>query len=294
MSVKVIVLGARGMLGGEMVGLLLKSPGVGSVIGWDIDEVDIVKAKSVEGRFEGLSSDLSPDFVINCAAYTSVDGAEDEKELSFDINAIGAGNVASAAKKIGAKTIYISTDYVFDGKKTTLLREDDPPDPVNYYGYTKLMGEELTRERDPDSLIVRTQWLFGPRGKNFVETMLRLGDKGEAIRVVNDQHGSPTYTLDLARTILVLMEKDLSGTYHVSNRGVTTWFEFARTIFAKASIDIEVTPISTEDYKTRAKRPKNSAFDMKKLDIDAGIGMRHWKEGLADYLSLREKQNQSI
>ncbi len=292
MDVPVIVIGAKGMLGRDLVDLLSNAPFEHDVLAWDIDEVDITKPEDVREKVEGAAEGRSIKYIVNCAAYTDVDGAEAERERSYEINAVGAKNVAAAARKVGARTVYISTDYVFNGEKATPVKEEDETEPVNYYGETKLAGEEFTRSEDPEALIVRIQWLFGPNGKNFVETMLELAESGKTIRVVDDQVGSPTYTIHLADALGRMIRLSLAGIYHVSGGGSTSWYRFAEEIFELAGMDVDIVPVTTGEYvkgagRIVAKRPKHSVFDMTKLETDADHKMREWKEGLSDYLKRR-------
>lgn len=280
------------MLGRDLVDTLLAPPFELNVLAWDIDEIDITKGEEVVEKIGEAGANLPVKYVINCAAYTDVDGAETERERSYEINAIGAKNVAAATAMIGARTIYISTDYIFRGDKSDPLMEDDDHNPVNYYGYTKLAGEELTISMDPKAFIVRTQWLFGPHGRNFVETMLALHERGNPIKVVDDQLGTPTYTIHLADAIGQMMQTSLSGAYNISNSGSTSWFGFAKAIFELAELEVELVPISTEDYiksvnKSVAERPRNSVFNMTKINNDANLTMRDWREGLGEYLKRR-------
>lgn len=290
----VLVIGALGMLGRDLVDTLLSPPLEYNVTAWDIDDIDIRNGGEVEEKVGewGRGSSSPVKYVVNCAAYTDVDGAEVEKELSYEINAVGAKNIATAAKKAGAKTVYISTDYIFGGEKLDPIGEDELTEPINHYGSTKLAGEKLTVSADPDALIVRAQWLFGPLGKNFVETMLNLAKGGGEIRVVDDQVGSPTYTMHFADAVGRMIGLSLSGVYHVSNSGKTSWYRFAEEIFRLAGMDVELTPITTDQYigganKVVAKRPANSVFDMGKLRTDAGLTMKDWREGLSEYLTRR-------
>jgi dTDP-4-dehydrorhamnose reductase len=273
------------MLGGDLADVLREQPPRHDLILWDIEEADITDADSFLGAVRGLPE--PPEVIINCAAYTAVDRAETERETAMRVNGDGAGNISRAAREVGARVVYISTDYVFDGKKETPWTEDDSPDPVSWYGRTKLAGERQTLDACPDALIVRTQWLYGPHGKNFVETMLRLAGEKDELRVVDDQRGSPTYTGDLARALRVLIEGGHHGVYHAANSGETTWFGFAREIMARTGKDIPVIPISTDEFPTTVRRPTNSVFDMTKLTNDTGMTMPPWQEGLAAYLSRR-------
>lgn len=270
------------MLGTDLTGVLRDRSPKHNLTLWDVEEADITDNKAFDSALEGLPE--PPEVIINCAAFTAVDLAETEREAAMRINGDGAGNISRAARRIGARVVYISTDYIFDGKKETPWREDDPTEPVNWYGQTKLEGEKRTLDACPDALIVRTQWLYGPEGKNFVETILKLADERDELRVVDDQRGSPTYTEDLARALTTLVEGKHQGVYHVANSGETTWFDFAREIMTRTGKDVRVVPVSTEDYPAIARRPGNSVFDMMKFQKDTGMTMPSWREGLAAYL----------
>jgi len=276
------------MLGADLADVLRERPSRHDLTLWDVEEADITNAGSLLDAVEGLPE--PPEVIVNCAAYTAVDRAEQEQDSAAAVNADGAGNVARAARNVGARVVYVSTDYVFDGNKQAPWVEDDAPDPVNFYGRTKLEGERKTLDARRDALIVRTQWLYGPGGKNFLETMLRLADEKDELRVVDDQYGAPTYTVDLARAMRMLIEKGCKGVYHVANSGQTTWFGFAREIMAQVGKDIPVIPISTREFPTPARRPENSVFDMTKLKNDTGMIMPPWQEGLAVYLRRRNTQ----
>lgn len=280
---KILVLGGRGMLGRALVAVLSGRPGQHLVTAWDIEDIDITDRDGV-GRALGRDSF---EVVINCAAFTAVDKAETERETALAVNGQGAGNVAAAARAAGAESVLLSTDYIFDGTKARPYREDDEPCPVNYYGNTKLVGERLARQADPDCLVVRTQWLYGAGGRNFVETMLLLAETKKTIRVVDDQHGSPTWTVDLAQAIALLVEGGYRGIYHASNAGQTTWCSFAQEIFRTAGKDVEVLPITTGEFNAPAGRPKNSVFDLTRLIGDTGHTPRRWTEALAEYLATR-------
>lgn len=284
----ILVLGSTGMLGRDLVSLLIDKKGEKDILAWGRKELDITEERSVKESFFNLSKKQDIDVVINCAAYTGVDKAEEERELAYKINAIGAKNVARASRIIGAKTVYFSTDYVFDGEKAEPYIEDDETNPINYYGYTKLIGEQFTSQENPDSLIIRTQWLYGIWGSNFVETMIHISKEKDEIKVVDDQRGSPTYTFDLSYAVIKLLEKECCGIYHVSNSGDTTWFGFAREIFRLTEREVLLVPTSSETYRSFAKRPKNSVFSMEKLKNDTGHIMRVWREGLQNYLKSRE------
>jgi dTDP-4-dehydrorhamnose reductase len=227
----------------------------------------------------------SPDYVINAAAYTAVDKAETEKDPAYRINAEAVGELAKACKQSGAKLIHISTDYVFNGQGQYPYRPQDTTDPVNYYGYTKEVGEQLVRTNLPESVIIRTSWVYSTHGKNFVKTMLRLMQEKKELKVVSDQVGCPTYAADLAVAIMQVIQAMEAGNghyglYHYSNTGVTTWYEFARAIRDKAGLACSVIPITTSEYPTPAKRPAYSVMDTTALTSDYGIKMLPWEQSL--------------
>jgi dTDP-4-dehydrorhamnose reductase len=214
---------------------------------------------------------IKPDVVINAAAYTDVDGCEDKQELAFQVNGYGPGHIAEACFIVGAKLVHFSTDYVFDGSKKEYV-ESDIPNPVNVYGHSKLLGENKIIGNIDDYRIIRTSWLFGVHGKNFVETMLRLSREMDTVKVVKDQFGKPTYTMDLANKVKEIVELD-PGIYHVTNDGICSWYEFASSI-----ID-NVISCTSEEFPRKAKRPRYSVLVNTKTEP-----MRHWKEALKDYL----------
>jgi len=278
-AMKVLVTGANGMLGKDLCPIF-ENAGM-SVIKTGRENLDITDFKALEN----FITNTKPEIIVNLAAYTNVDGAEKEPEKADLINHIGTKNLACAAKKTGSTLIYISSDYVFDGKKTSPYLPNDSAHPLSQYGKSKFLGEEAAREFTEKYYIVRTSWLYGINGKNFIETMLNLASKGVELKVVDDQTGSPTYTVDLALGILNLLNKPY-GTYHISGEGETTWHDFAREIFTQEKIEANLAPTSTEDYtktqnKTIAKRPKYST-------LQNSISMRHWKDALKSYLECRK------
>jgi dTDP-4-dehydrorhamnose reductase len=278
---KVLILGAQGMLGHDLVQIFAKGY---RVIGLDKENVDITR----QGATRKAIKEISPAVVINAAGYTDVDGCEKKMHKAFVINAEGAKNVAKGCRDSRAKLVYISTDYIFDGEKKSPYREDDPPDPLNIYGESKLMGERYVEEFSDNFLIVRTQWLFGRHGRNFVEAILALTAERENIEVVHDQKGSPTYTVDLSKAIAALVRKDLHGTFHVSNNGSCSWYDFALEIVRLAGVSgAEIIPISSTDLNRPAKRPLYSVFNRQRLEQEAGIEMRPWQEALQDYFYSR-------
>jgi len=226
-----------------------------------------------------------PDVVLNLAAMTDVDGCEDSQELARQVNADGAGTVAELCAAAGTRLVHMSTDYVFDGTKGSPYSEDDEPAPASVYGRTKLAGERMVLERLPGAAVLRTQWLYGKGGKSFVDTITGLGRQHGKVRVVDDQRGSPTWARDLAAPIISIIEKGLSGIYHVSNSGSCTWFEFARAIFSILNMDVEASPISSDELGRKAARPAFSVFDLTKLEGSTGIRMRGWMDALREYLA---------
>ncbi|RLA81614.1 MAG: dTDP-4-dehydrorhamnose reductase [Deltaproteobacteria bacterium] len=275
---KVLIVGAHGMLGRDLVKVLGETF---DVVPLGRDDLDI----SAYNNVKKVLKEVSPQVVINAAGYTDVDACERKSRLAFTVNGEGAKNLARASSVIKAKLVYISTDYVFDGKKETPYTEQDQPNPLNVYGESKLMGERYVQKFADDYLIVRTQWLFGAGGRNFVDTIIDLARERDRIEVVDDQVGSPTYTLDLSVAIRALLERDLWGVYHVSNSGHCSWYDFAKEILTQLGKDaVELVPISSADLTRPARRPLYSVLSNEKLQRDAGITMRPWQEALKDYL----------
>ena len=265
-KIKTLILGAGGMLGTDLCSVF---PDAVKLTHDNIDIAD--KAQVIE-----TIKRVGPDVVINVAAYTDVDGCEDEdnRELAFDVNGRAPGYIAQGCSLVGAKLVHFSTDYVFDGSKQEYV-ESDSPCPISVYGESKLLGEKNIIENMVDYRIIRTSWLFGEHGGNFVKTMLRLSRVMDTVKVVNDQFGKPTYAADLAEKTKELIDMD-SGIYHITNEGVCSWYEFA-------SVAIPNTvPCSSEEFIRKAKRPKYSVLVNTKTDQ-----MRHWKDALTDYLKVR-------
>ena len=276
----ILVVGAKGMLGSDLLSLLGERGR-----GIDLPEIDITDLVSVQR----VLTALKPSVVVNCAAYTDVDGCESNSETAMQVNAEGVAFLAMISREIGARLVQVSTDYVFDGSKGSPYREDDLPRPLNVYGESKLAGE-LNVDVNPDNLVVRTQWLYGLQGKNFVETMLRLGQEKDLLSVVDDQVGAPTWTVDLAKGIITLIDADCRGTYHVTNSGATSWNGFARAIFAEAGLTVQVEPMTTEQLGRPARRPLHSTLDCSKLAADTGLTLQPWQDALRTYLALRTKE----
>jgi dTDP-4-dehydrorhamnose reductase len=276
--VKILVTGAAGMLGSDVVRAaeFVNHEVVASSHG----ELDVTDRSAVE-RFVLQGR---PDAVINCAAYTDVDGAEDDLSGAMDVNAEGAGFVAAAAAEIGAKVLYPSSDYVFDGSKSEPYVESDEPRPQSVYAQSKLAGEHETVGANPRHFVVRSAWLFGTSGRNFVETMLSLArDHGEVL-VVRDQIGSPTYTAHLADALVRLVDTDAFGVHHLASQGECSWYEFAQEIFRQAGVDCRVMSCTTDEFARPAPRPQYSVLGTERAEA---IYLPHWKEGLASYLAER-------
>jgi len=278
--VRLLVLGAGGQLGTDIV---RAAPAAGvDATPLTRHECDITDRRSVEDAF----ARAAPDAAVNCAAWTHVDAAEEHEAEAAAINATGAGNVAAVAAQRGTALCHVSTDYVFDGRSTTPIAETAPPHPVSAYGRTKLAGEESVRAALGDeALIVRTAWLYGAAGPNFVLTMLRLARERGALRVVGDQMGSPTWTGDLAPAILRLLQRGATGTFHLTNSGETSWHGFAEAIVGEVGLDVPVTSITTADYPTLARRPAYSVLDNARWRALGEPPLPAWGHGLRAYLA---------
>lgn len=275
---KIFVTGYTGQLGYDVV---KEGQRRGfDMIGVGQKELDITKEKDVDAYI----SELKPDAIIHCAAYTAVDQAEEQKETCWDVNVNGTRYLVKAAKASGAKFMFISTDYVFKGNGTEPFLESDEADPVNYYGYTKYEAEKAVCSILDEAFIVRISWVFGINGKNFIKTMLRLAESHDQVNVVGDQIGSPTYTFDLARLLVDMIQTEKYGVYHATNEGFCSWAEFAEEIFKQAGKNVKVNAITTEEYPTKAVRPKNSRLSKQKLRDNGFEPLRPWKEALAHYL----------
>lgn len=275
---KVLVTGVKGQLGCDVMAELAKRNI--EAIGVDIDEMDITDKISVEK----VIGEAAPDVVVHCAAYTAVDAAEDNEALCRRVNADGTRNIAEVCKKLDCKMVYISTDYVFDGQGTRPWEPDDERHPLNVYGQTKYEGELAVQENLSKYFIVRIAWVFGKNGKNFVKTMLKLAETHDKLTVVNDQFGSPTYTYDLARLLVDMIQTDKYGIYHATNEGICTWYEFACEIFRQAGVKIEVTPVPASEYPAKAKRPENSRLDKSKLTENGFERLPSWQDALRRYI----------
>ena len=274
---KVLVTGAKGQLGYDVINELTKRGHI--AVGVGINEMDITDPVSVER----VITETAPDGVIHCAAYTAVDAAEDNVDLCRRVNAEGTVNIAKVCKALDCKLMYISTDYVFNGQGERPWEPDDEREPLNVYGQTKYEGE-LAVEKLAKYFIVRIAWVFGVNGKNFIKTMLNLGRTRDTLTVVDDQVGSPTYTYDLARLLVDMIETEQYGRYHATNEGLCSWYEFACEIFKKAGLDVTVIPVSSDQYPAKAKRPMNSRMSKDKLDEKGFVRMPTWQDALERYL----------
>ena len=275
---KVLVTGANGQLGYDVVEeLKFRNIEHYGATRNDFDLCDFNMAEQFIIAYH-------PDVVIHCAAYTAVDKAEEEKELCRKVNAGGTENIAKICKKIDAKMLYISTDYVFDGTKKGFYEIDDIPNPINFYGQTKLEGERVVQEILEKYFIVRISWVFGKRGNNFVKTMLRIGKERKEISVVSDQIGSPTYTVDLAQLLVDMVQTNKYGIYHVTNEGECSWAEFAEEIFKVAGMDVKVNHITSEEYQTKTKRPKNSMMSKEDLVKNGFKTLQSWQKSIIEFI----------
>lgn len=282
---KVLVTGVKGQLGYDVVKELEKR-GM-EAVGVDIDEMDITDAASVDK----VIKEANPDAVIHCAAYTAVDAAEENEELCRKVNADGPQNIANVCKELDIKMIQISTDYVFNGQGENFWEPDDEAAPTSVYGQTKYEGELAVRNTLEKYFIVRIAWVFGINGKNFVKTMLNLSKNYDTIRVVNDQFGSPTYTYDLARLLVDMVQTEKYGVYHATNEGTCSWYDFACAIFEEAGIEMNVVPVTTEEYGAKANRPANSRMSKEKLTENGFEKLPAWQDALSRYIAALKDEN---
>lgn len=282
MKTKVLVTGGNGQLGQSIQAIAIQHPTIDFLF-VDKFSLDITDSKHV---LEFIKANKI-DWCINCAAYTNVDKAETEPEKAYQINVLGARNIAQACQEYGVKLIHISTDFVFDGFKTTPYTELDETNPINIYGKTKLKGENEIKQILDTHFIIRTSWLYSEFGHNFMKTMLRLASEKDKIAVVNDQIGSPTYAEDLAEVLIqmILKDNDNYGVFHYSNQGQISWFEFAEGIFELANCDVFLAPILTKDYPALAKRPQYSVLESSKMAEQFCVDIPYWKDSLIKVLS---------
>ena len=275
---KVLVTGVKGQLGYDVI-KRLESLNI-ECLGVDIADFDLTNEEETKKYLKSYS----PDILVHCAAYTAVDKAEDDKERCRNINVTGTRYLAESCKELGARMVYISTDYVFDGQGTEPFEVSDKPNPINFYGQTKYDGELEIQKALDKYFIIRISWVFGVNGNNFVKTMIKLGKERDQLNVVCDQVGSPTYTYDLARLISDMIVTDKYGVYHATNEGYCSWDEFACEIFKMSGLDTKVNPIKTEDYPTKATRPRNSRLSKNSLDKAGFARLPDWKESLERYI----------
>lgn len=293
---KILITGANGQLGSELrrclktgkteLGALPEKLMRATVIATDVDTLDITDRHEVAN----FVRHHAPDAILSCAAYTNVDGCETDAQAAFAVNALGARNLAMAAAEIGAKLVHVSTDYVFSGDALQPVSEYEQPCPQSVYGKTKLLGEEYVRQFCSESFVLRTSWLYGYTGRNFVKTMLRVGRERGAVTVVSDQMGNPTNAADLAHVMLKLLATKEYGVYHCTSEGVCSWYEFACEIMRLGGVNATVTPCTTQEYEAKngpqtAKRPAYSALENRMLTATIGNEMRDWKEALACFFA---------
>lgn len=287
---KILITGSKGQLANQIVNILdrgcsdigeiSKELKNAKIVGFDSDIMDITDLNKVREIF----NNERPDAVINCAACTNVDGCESNYELAFKVNALGARNLAMVCEEIGAKLIQVSTDYVFEGNGTIPYKECDITNPVSAYGKTKLLGEQYVREFCTKYFIVRTAWLYGHVGKNFVKTIMNAAKERGQLTVVNDQRGNPTYAEDLAYHILKLIGTEEYGVYHCTGEGECSWYDFAKAIVEFSGIECKVEPITSDKLDRAAKRPAFSSLDNMMLKCTVGNGMRHWEKALKSFI----------
>lgn len=279
---KILITGANGQLGRELASQYSKRNE--DLILTDVADLNITNSEAVYS----FVKETNPDVIINCAAHTAVDKCETDMDNAYRINAIGPKNLAQAAYSIGAEIVQISTDYVFDGEQAKELTEFDVVNPQTVYGSSKLQGENIVRQLNPKHYIIRTAWLYGD-GNNFVRTMINLSKNNSSLKVVNDQHGTPTSTVDLARAIIKLVDEKNYGLFHGTCKGQCTWYDFAKEIFRLSGIDINVIPCTTEEFPRPAKRPKYSVLRNYMMELTSGDIFRSWEEALAEYIAREKK-----
>ncbi|RYF26884.1 MAG: dTDP-4-dehydrorhamnose reductase [Flavobacteriales bacterium] len=280
---KIIIFGAGGQLG-QCLKTIANKRGIDDIVFASEQDGNILDL----GQIENLFASVKPAFVINCAAYTAVDKAEDEVDLCKAINETGAINLAKACLAHQATLIHTSTDFVFEGNEVKLLKESDASSPINVYGQTKLDGEIAIAQLLPEHFIIRTSWLYSEYANNFVKTMLKLGAEREELGVIADQVGTPTYAIDLANAIfdIVYAESVAYGTYHYSNEGVTSWYDFAKAIFEISETSVKLNPIPGSAYPTKAKRPAFSVMDKSKIKSSFNLTIPYWRESLAKCIAV--------
>lgn len=276
---KLLVTGVKGQLGYDVVNEAYKR-GI-QAVGVDIDEMDITNAEQVNQVIKAGEYDA----IVHCAAWTAVDKAEDMPDFCRKVNAGGTQNIVNVCKELDIPMMYFSTDYVFDGQGITPWSEYDERNPLNVYGQTKYEGE-LAVEKLKKHFIIRIAWVFGKNGNNFIKTMLKLGKEKGEVSVVNDQIGSPTYTHDLAKLVMDMIQSNKYGTYHVTNEGLCSWYDFANEIFKQARMDVIVNPVDSNAFPAKAKRPKNSRMNKTELDKNGFNRLPKWQDALSRYLTV--------
>lgn len=283
----ILVTGANGQLGMEFRDASLQH----SEFDWHVHSRNTMPVEDISG-ISAFCRQHKIKYIINCAAYTAVDKAEQEKELAMLINAEVPGKLAGICRELGMQLVHFSTDYVFDGNSENPYKESDPTHPINFYGESKQKGEAHALEQDPGSVIIRTSWLYSRYGHNFVKTMLRLMQERDELRIVSDQQGSPTHAADLAHAVcrIIAGNNDVAGgIYHFANQGVTTWYHFADAIRQIAGNPCAITPIPSSDYPTPAKRPHYSVLDTQKIRDQFGIDIPYWKDSLSECMNTMHK-----
>ena len=276
---KILILGHKGMLGSD---LLLRLFAFHDVTGKDIEDFDIAS----QGACEEVIAETEPDIVINAAAYTNVDGCESDSDACFSVNAEGVKNIALACRHKRIKIVHFSTDYVFDGTRKTPYQEDDKCTPLNVYGKSKLAGEQYLKQFSDNFLLIRSAWLYGKNGKNFVKTIIEKARTEKLLKIVDDQVGAPTFTWDLAAAVQLLIEGQHTGIFHITNRGNCSWYEFAVKILKSACIpEVTVKPIKSDELERPARRPHYSVLTCRKFSETTGKVMRYWQVALDDYIS---------
>ena len=283
---KILVIGAGGQLG-QCLKTVAERRGISEIVFPVEQEANILNQELLNSLLEKEK----PKFVINCAAYTAVDKAEDEVDLSKAVNETGAANLAKACKANGATLVHISTDFVFEGNEVKLLKEEDAANPINVYGVTKLDGENAVIDILDEHFILRTSWLYSEYANNFVKTMLKLGAERDELGIIADQVGTPTYAIDLANTIfdIIQSENKSYGVYHYSNEGVTSWFDFAKAVFDISNTAVKVNPIPGSAYPTKAKRPAFSVMDKSKIKSTFNIQIPYWRDSLVECIKQLNK-----
>lgn len=281
MPARLLVTGSDGLVGTNIL----------PALGHEFDVIACVESQwdiTNEAQGDEILRKTKPDVLLNLAAMTDVDGCEDRSETAFRVNADGAGVLAGICARVGARMVQLSTDYVFDGTKASPYTEDDAPNPLSVYGASKRKGEERVMASLPSAVIVRTEWIYGNGGENFITKVVRAARERGRVDVVDDQTGSPTFAKDLARPLIEIIRTNAGGIYHVTNAGSCTWYRFAGHIFSLLGMDVACNPVTSGAIRRKARRPAYSVLDCTKLTSLTGIGMRSWQEALEEYLTRNE------